>query len=320
MEDDVNRGDLKTPKTTSGDRVQSGVSVPGDVVGAGLIQPLGLTLMDGIFYATEKNVGFVTAVDPADGDVSIVAEGFETANLLTNDGTHLYVTDTTAGAVVQVSLAGTKTEVATGLSNPTYVVADANHVYFSDDTTVYRASTSDLEPEVWAGDLDGVAALTLNSGNLYFVEAGTSSATNARVVKMNTTSAIENVLVANSPSIGTAFLPKALSITADGSQLYFPLQYRNWPWYAFPCSVSTSGGTVSCQTYSPPQPVGMEHMNGTIYWGTRFTMTQYTPGNDAAFSHVGAWTRPGAMLQDDGSLYWVDQIDGRIYRHTPEND
>ena len=150
------------------------------------------------------------------------------------------------------------------------------------------------------------------------MEAGTATAANARIGKVNTTSGIVNTLVSNAASIGTALVPKALAVSQDGSKLHFPLQYRNWPWYAFPCAVSTQGGDVACASYSPPQPVAMAEMGGTVYWGTRFTVTQLRPATDTVFSHVGTWSRPGAMLVYDGALHWVDQIDGRIYRHIPE--
>jgi hypothetical protein len=64
----------------------------------------------------------------------------------------------------------------------------------------------------------------------------------------------------------------------------------------------------------------MELLNGTLYWGTRFTMTQYTLGEDTTFSHALSASRPGEMLTHEDAIYWVDQIDGRLYRHVPESD
>ena len=279
----------------------------------------GTYVMNDVFYATERNLGQIAAVTLS-GEITVVADGFESTHGIAHDGTHLYVADKTAGTLSQVSLSGTKTLVTDGLVEPQFVVADANHVYFADATTLFRADTSELEVTAWVEDIDGVQALLLANGNLYFIEAGLSNPSNARIVKVNTISGIENTVVANSPAIGSYFLPKAIAVDEQTGDLHFPLQFRNWPWYAFPCSVSGNGGAMSCKGYSPPQPVDMEFVNGTLYWGTRFTVSQQTIGTDTTFSQTSRWSRPGEMLTHDGTLYWVDQVDGRLYRHEPVNN
>ena len=61
----------------------------------------------------------------------------------------------------------------------------------------------------------------------------------------------------------------------------------------------------------------MELVNGTLYWGTRFTVTQQTMGADTTFSQTSSWSRPGEMLTHDGALYWVDQTGGFIVTNLP---
>ncbi len=319
LEDDAKRGALSAANSANETHLIPAVKQSGDVVGEGLVQPLGLTVMDGVFYVTEKNVGQIASVESS-GAISVIADGFESVYGIANDGTDLYVADKTAGTLTRVSLTGAKSLVASELVEPEQVVADANHVYFADATTLYRADTTNLEVSSWVEGLDGIQHLLLSNGNIYFVEAGNSNPSNARIVRVNTVSGIENTVVANSPAIGSYFLPKAIAVDASSGAIHFPLQFRNWPWYAFPCNVSGSGGIMSCDGYSPPQPVDMVLLNGTLYWGTRFTMTQFTPGEDTTFSHTLSSARPGEMLTYEDAVYWVDQVDGRLYRHVPEAD
>ena len=97
--------------------------------------------MNDVFYATEKNLGQIAAVTMS-GDITVVADGFESVHGIAHDGTDLYVADKTAGTLSQVSLSGVTTLVADDLVEPQFVVADANHVYFADATTLFRADTS----------------------------------------------------------------------------------------------------------------------------------------------------------------------------------
>ena len=125
-------------------------------------------------YVADSTI--VKKVIVSTGVVSTLAAGFTALAGITFVSTgagNLYVTDASAKTVTQISLTGTKTVIATALTNPTGITNDGNgNLYVIDDTTVKKVVISGGAKTTVATGLTAPTGITLNGTYLYVTDSG----------------------------------------------------------------------------------------------------------------------------------------------------
>ena len=110
----------------------------------------------------------------ASGVVSTLAAGFTGLSGITfvsAGAGNLYVTDTSAKTVIRVSLIGTKTTIATGLTSPTGITNDGNgNLYVIDGTTIKKVVISTGVKSTVATGLTAPIGITFNGSYLYVTD------------------------------------------------------------------------------------------------------------------------------------------------------
>ena len=125
-------------------------------------------------YVADSASNTVKKLVIATGVVSTLAAGFTGLSGITfvsAGAGNLYVTDTSAKTVTQISLLGTKTVITTGLTSPTGITNDGNgNLYVIDGTTVKKVVISGGAKTTVATGLTSPVGITFRSTYLYVTD------------------------------------------------------------------------------------------------------------------------------------------------------
>ena len=127
-------------------------------------------------YVADSTTNTIKKVIVATGVVSTLAAGFTGLSgitFVTAGAGNLYVTDTSAKTITQVSLTGTKTTIATALTGPTGITNDgAGNLYVIDGTTIKKVVIVGGTKSTIATGLTAPVGITFNGTYLYVTDSG----------------------------------------------------------------------------------------------------------------------------------------------------
>ena len=311
---DTLRGTLEDPEDL--ERVTApeakALPTPGPVRAiSGLNAPQGVTTLGDAWYVTDTGAGRLVRASSSSPMGEVILEGLSEPTRLISDGTRLFIIE--AGAKRVLSWAPGELaaqEVASFVDAPVALAAGADFVVVATSNQIVWVGYEIGTQATLIDGLDGVGALALVDGQVWFTELGTAALSNARIarVALGGGSAVE--LLGQSVLQGALVVP-TLAWDEANAVLVFPIVLSGWPFAGLVARLPQTGGQLSIVSHGPPKMGPMMVHEGEVFIGTQHTLIR---ADEGPYAVMGPWSSTTAIAYHEaGQIGWTDAHAGVLW-------
>ena len=248
-----------------------------------------------------------------------LASGQQNTSGIAVDATSVYWTDTGAGSVMRVAIAGgSPTTLASGQGTPDVVAIDATSVYWTnegtyansnnDGTVVKVAKAGGSLTTLASGQIDPIG-IAVDGTSVYWTNHG-SSDTNGTVMKV--------AVGGGTPTTLASGQTNPYSIAVDGTNVYWTNEGTSNNSYAdgTVMKAAKGGGVLATVASGQKEPHGIAIDATSVYWTNQGdeTVMKTAIGGGTPTTLASVSTSPAYLAVDATSVYWTNYTDGSLMK------